>query len=239
MRVASQAAATTVGAVILIEKRRLPENLVVFGTSIRLAQFPRPLKAHLKAYPNTQEIETLGATLIATDFPGAKIRDFISRVRTWGGDPGIAGRVPKRNNLPTTSAAFGAAVQFLDMQPPQLASALAELNAVTHLGTPAFVSSHLRSLRHALCPVFDSLLHDALPYSFDARGFAAFAQDCQRIADALKDAGVTNPRQRADGNWFVADVEGAVYAQAVCLLGGSTLASRSAAQKYASASTSA
>jgi hypothetical protein len=67
-------------------------------------------------------------------------------------------------------------------------------------------------LRPEVAPVFDSLLREALPYSFDPEGYALFGRDCGILAEALTARGVPNAFQRDDGEWFVADVEAALYA---------------------------
>ncbi len=75
----------------------------------------------------------------------------------------------------------------------------------------SFASKHLRFLRPDICPVFDSYLHDALPYTLDASGYSDFANDCAWLAHQLGANQIPNPRQRAGGVWFAADVEGAIY----------------------------
>lgn len=189
----------------------------IFGTEVRFAELQRFARAHLNAYPKTPHIEALGAELIAADFPEIKVLEFVREVCRWGGYAGISGRVLKRNAPSSIAMALKAAVHDINCDTPDLLSALAKVNALSGLGTPAFASKHLRFLCPATCPVFDSLLQEALPYSFDPSGFAAFAHDCQQIAKALSKQEISNPRERLGGRWFAADVEAALYAQVVGL----------------------
>jgi hypothetical protein len=92
----------------------------------------------------------------------------------------------------------------------QLVDALTHVDKLRFLDV-SFASKHLRFLRPDICPVFDSILHDALPYKFDAGGYSDFAKDCESLARVLAANQIRNPRQRPGGAWFVADVEGAVY----------------------------
>lgn len=69
-------------------------------------------------------------------------------------------------------------------------------------------------MRPELCPVFDSLLQEALPYPFDPHGYAMFSRDCNTLSQALIQAKVSNPRER---EWLAADVEAALYAYVIDL----------------------
>ena len=62
--------------------------------------------------------------------------------------------------------------------------------------------------------MFDSILSQALPYTFDATGYSDFAQDCASLAHVLATNQIPN-RHRDHGVWFVADVEAAVFRFAV------------------------
>jgi len=195
----------------------LYSDRAIFGTEVSISNFPKLLRSHLFAFPNTPDIETLGGELIATDFPEVKVVEFVKEVCNWGGYAGISGRVLKRNPITMIAAALRKAAHYLSQHPDNFAAALAEVNALSSLGTPSFASKHLRFLRPDICPVFDSLLQESLPYSFDASGYAAFARDCIQIASSLTAEKVVNPRERLDGRWFASDVEAAIYAQVVGL----------------------
>ena len=188
------------------------DDRVFFGIELPLAGFTELFSAHMTALPRTPEIEDMGQRLIDADFPEPAVRNFVKDVCGWGNYAGISGRVLKRNGTGAISAALKNAVGDLAQDPPRLAAALARVNSLSGLGEPSFASKHLRFLRPELCPVFDSQLREALPYSFDQEGYALFAVDCRELAVALKQAGVRNPRNRQDGVWFVADVEAALYA---------------------------
>ena len=187
-----------------------------FGIEVPLDQFERLGRAHLKAYPRTPSVEEQGRLLLERGFREADAKAFVRAVCDWGGYSGISGRVLNRNSPSAICSSLKKAVQRLEAEPPDCAAALSDVNALKGLGTPSFASKHLRFIRPTLCPVFDSLLQEALPYSFDAQGYAAFAQDCRGLASALENANVPNPRRRA---WLVADVEAALYAYVIDLDG--------------------
>jgi hypothetical protein len=184
----------------------------IFGTSIPLSSFPRLLEAHQSKYQTTRSIEEQGAALVQSDFTNSSIKDFVMAVCDWGGYSGIGGRILKRNNVIQIASALRAAFQGLEGEKPDFINSMAALNALNSLGTPSFSSKHLRFLRPDICPVFDSLLQEALPYSFDVSGFAQFADDCAFLAEKLSEHGVNNPSHRPTGKWFVADVEAAIFA---------------------------
>jgi hypothetical protein len=191
---------------------------VYFGLVLPFPDFPALVDAHIKAFPRTPAIEASGQQLCEAGFPEAALRSFVKEVCSWGNYPGIAGRVLKRNSLPEIRTVLGNAVAELDGDTPRYGAALHWVNTLNGLGGPSFASKHLRFLRPQHCPVFDSLLREGLPYSFDSEGYAQFAADCKVLADALRHAGVRNPRNRPDGVWFAADVEAALYAHVTGLM---------------------
>jgi hypothetical protein len=189
------------------------QDRVFFGIEVPLDDFARLGEAHRRSFPDTLQVEARGRHLIEQDFPEADTRAFVSAVCKWGKHPGISGRVLKHNNISAIRSALREALAHLENGGAGLASALGRVNTLKHLGTPSFASKHLRFLRPDLCPVFDSLLREALPYPFDPEGYAVFARDCSALAAALVQRAVRNPYAREAGQWFVADVEAALYAQ--------------------------
>jgi hypothetical protein len=190
---------------------QLSIDRVAFCTEIRVTDFPRLLKAHLVSDPTTPEVELLGRNLLANNFAKADIPKFVKAVCRWGGYAGIGGRVLKSNSPESILVALKNAACHLDCNPPAFAKALDEINKIKCLGTPSFASKHLRFLRPDLCPVFDSILREALPYSFNSKGYAAFSQDCTKIAAALTAQKIKNPRERPQDLWYAADVEAAIF----------------------------
>lgn len=190
----------------------ISKGSVFFGIKLRLGAFSDLLNAHHAKFSRTPEIEDQGQQLIAENFPKDRVREFVQEVCSWGNYPGIAGRVLKHNSVTDIRNGLIAACARLAENPPKLGPALASVNALKHLGTTPFASKHLRLLRPDLCPVFDSLLHNALPYPLNQAGYRLFAADCGELAEALEESGVPNPRKRPNNSWFVADVESALYA---------------------------
>jgi hypothetical protein len=180
-----------------------------FGIELPLTDFEKWGRAHLVKFPNTPAVENRGRSFVEQGFPREGVQKFVRDVCDWGGYPGIAGRVLKHNTPALICVALRQAAERLEARESDLAAALAEVNKLKGLGTPSFASKHLRFMRPALCPVFDSVLRETLPYPFNARGYAMFAQDCKSLAGALTAEKVRNARERP---WFVADVEAALYA---------------------------
>lgn len=191
---------------------RLDGNKASFGIEIPLDTFERLAQAHLRRFPNTQAVEEQGQRFIEDGFLQTEVRRFVEAVCRWGNYAGIAGRVLKQNSLEAIGDALRHSLEHLDARPVDLASAIRCTNALKGLGTPSFASKHLRFLRPEVAPVFDAQLRQALPYSFDAKGYADFGKDCTRLADALTARGVSNAFQRKGARWFVADVEASLYA---------------------------
>lgn len=148
----------------------ITQETAVFGTSIPLSDFAPLLAAHRAKYKSTLDVERMGIELQKADFPTQSVQEFVTAVCTWGGYAGISGRILRRNNLESIANALRGAVNQLNPDKPNVAGALAYINALDSMGTPSFASKHLRFLRPDICPVFDSLLQEALPYSFDTTG---------------------------------------------------------------------
>ncbi len=180
-----------------------------FGIQVPLSSFPGYLQAFLNKYPNTPNIETLGANLAVQNFPQPETKDFVKKVCEWGGYSGVGGRVLKRNSISDICQAFRDATSILSTT-KSVADALIRVNKLRALGTPSFASKHLRFLKSDLCGVLDSILDEVLPYSFDAAGYSDFCDDLTSVSQDLVANGIGNPT-RQGGDWFVADVEAALY----------------------------
>lgn len=184
---------------------------VIFGIAVPLARFSELLGTHLTEFPDTPDIELQGEQLRRDKFPESGVESFVKAVCRWGGHEGIRGRVFARNPIPELRSALSDAAEHLFQHNPDCRGALNRLNRLDSLGSPSFASKHLRFIRPELCPVFDSILRDALPYSYDATGYGHFASDCAALARKLQDEHIHNPRNRRDDRWFAADVEAALY----------------------------
>jgi hypothetical protein len=187
------------------------EGAVTLGRVFPLNRFPALLDEHLSRYPRTPNVEQLAAEVIAADFEPEGVRTFVTEVCEWGGYAGIAGRVLKDNSSDAISRSLREAFAHLDAHPPEIPRALVSVNGVCGLGTPSYASKHLRFLRPDICPVYDDVLRNALPYSFNPDGYGAFAEDCRTISVHLSDAQIENPIARTGGAWYAADVEAAIY----------------------------
>src|SRR5712692_1861976 len=114
-----------------------------FGIQVPLSSFPGYLQAFLNKYPNTPNIETLGANLAVQNFPQPETKDFVKKVCEWGGYSGVGGRVLKRNSISDICQAFRDATSILSAT-KSVADALIRVNKLRALGTPSFASKHLR-----------------------------------------------------------------------------------------------
>jgi hypothetical protein len=197
----------------------LSSDGATLGTRLALAEAKDLLNKHLAENPTTQPLESQASALAARDFPVKEVPSFVKAVCTWGNYAGIAARVLKNNSTKEIASAFRDALKLMSESPNSQALALTRINQVHGLGTPSFGSKHLRFLKPEHCPVFDSVLQRVLPYSFDAAGYALFAQDCIRISAALEARGSASATHRALGRWYAADVEGAIYIHALRMRG--------------------
>jgi hypothetical protein len=185
-------------------------NSAYFAVPMPLSDFPQLLRDHMNDNPDTPQIEDFGEQLTRDGFPANDIPDFVTRVCEWGGKQGprILSRILNQNTNVEIADALRMASSSLALG--QLVDALTHIDKLRFLDV-AFASKHLRFLRPDICPVFDRILHDALPYTLDANGYSDFAHDCASLAQTLAANQIANPRQRTAGAWFVADVEGAIY----------------------------
>jgi hypothetical protein len=184
---------------------------VILGVMLPVENFAELVREHLRRYPATADVEILGTELRDTGFRLGLIQNFVRRVCDWGGYAGIGGQILKNNSLAAIRGAIMEADGLLGAPTPDIVGALRRLNALHGLGSPSFASKHLRFLRPDLCPVFDGVLHDSLPYSFDPEGYGEIAEDCQGVSRILVSTGIINPVLREGSRWFVADVESALF----------------------------
>jgi hypothetical protein len=179
---------------------------------VPFANFGWLVERHLLRYPDTPSLEAEGSRLISTDFAERQLGSFIQRVCTWGGYPGIAGRVLNQNSTAQIRRLFRSAMTRLEADPPDVGGALSEVNLIRNLGTPSFASKHLRFLRPDICPILDSIVSARLSYQFNRNGYGVLSEDCNNIAHLLQYNKFSNPRHRDDNKWYVADVEMAIFA---------------------------
>jgi len=191
---------------------KIANDRVCFGIQVPFVRFAALAAGHASANPDTPLIEAHGKELLVVNFSESNLEFFVRAVCAWGGYPGISGRILSRNTSGELRAAFQEASSHMTGDAPNVSAALASLNRLSGLGTPSFASKHLRFLFPQHCPVFDSLLREALPYSFDPKGYGSFAQDCSVLASELSRRAVANPWPGRNGVWFAADAEAALYA---------------------------
>lgn len=189
----------------------ISDGTVHFGSRIQIPalEFPRLLRDHLTENPSTPAIEQFGKKLGEMDFPQEETAQFVMNVCTWGGYPGIAGRVLKNNKIDQICGAFRGGLS--DLKAGSVFKALCRVNTISGLGTPSFASKHLRFLRPDMCAVFDSIPRDSLAIPFDPSGYHQFCADCTSLARALVTNQIPCPASRDGGAWLAADAEGALY----------------------------
>lgn len=197
----------------------LTSDRAVFGTAVPIDSFPSLVRAHDGRFKQTETVEALGEEIIRDGFSPVLVSRFVREVCDWGGYAGISGRVLKRNTASDVAGALRSAYAHLCEPKPNVAAALSVVNTLNGLGTPSFASKHLRFLSPKQCPVFDSILQESLPYSFDAGGYTEFARDCSELAATLTASALPGLERRPNRAWFVADVEASLYAQITGLEG--------------------
>ncbi len=189
----------------------IENDSVCFGISIPLSQMSELAKKHLDTIRGTQDIEIIATDLIREGFQDGKVKTFIKSVCSWGNYIGLAGRILNNNSTEKIRQALTNAMERLAMTPPDLAGALTSINRIHGLGKPSFASKHLRFLNPKFCPVYDSILNNSLPYSFNPEGYAKFGVDCSVLAIKLTELHINNPFPQRANAWYVSDVEAAIY----------------------------
>ncbi|WP_136949081.1 hypothetical protein [Candidatus Methylobacter oryzae] len=169
------------------------------------------MNKHLIKFPGVSKLEDMATALILKGFSFPEMENYIRSVCRWGNFAGVGGRVIKNNTRKQIQNAFVDAYAHLNTSSPNVSAALSSLNQLHGLGTPSFASKHLRFLNPDICPVYDSILTDKLPYSFSPTGYSEFSVDCQEIARLLNAAKIANPA-RTTQSWLAADVEAAMFA---------------------------
>lgn len=188
-------------------------NRIYLGVSFDLSLFPEMIKSHSNNFKDTKEMEEKYSTLIDMPFEDFnRIKVFIQDVCKWGNYAGIAGKVLKHNDEGEILDVFNKTRDILKRNEPDLELALKAINALRGLGRPSFASKHLRFLLPQKCPVYDSILTDALPYRFNPSGYANFAKDCQLISKELCSRNIENPIRKSV-TWYASDVEAAIFSQ--------------------------
>jgi hypothetical protein len=191
---------------------RTTNESILIEVALWPADIPALVQRHLSTVSATRELEQGAQDLLAQGFPPHALQAFIRHVCKWGGYAGVAGRILKHNALVQIRTSFQNALACLELPTPDVEKALTQINTIHGLGKPSFASKHLRFLCPALCPVLDSLLSRKLAYRYDARGYGRFAGDCLSIAKTLQECEADNPVARANGRWYAADVEMALFA---------------------------
>jgi hypothetical protein len=194
----------------------IADGYATFGEhKLSLKEFGYWVDEHLKQVKDTVALEKQGAHLIADDFPAGDLEEFIRHVCKWGGPrgPQAANKVLEGNDLPQVCDRFREAWRVLEELPNSGWRALCAMNQLRGLEQPSFASKHLRFLRPDVCSVLDQQhISGDLGYSYNARGYRLYCEDCLAIARALQDLRVSNPMERPDGAWFASDVDMALYA---------------------------
>lgn len=183
------------------------------GVSFDLKAFPSMLETHAESFPKTKALEDHYTFLKHRKFSNFdELSQFVKSVCKWGNYAGVSGKVLKNNAPEKIVSVFEQIHDILYTGEPDLSKALSVINTLYGLGTPSFASKHLRFMAPEICPVYDSILTNALPYRFDSAGYAAFAKDCSKVSEALVANNIPNPI-RESPKWYVSDVEAAIFSQ--------------------------
>ncbi len=187
-------------------------NSITLGNeTVPLANFGGLIERHLYHYPNTPNLESEGFRLKSSNFAEQELEAFIRHVCAWGGYAGIGGRIINQNSIVKISECFRLAMTKLEVDIPDISGALQEINSIRGLGTPSFASKHLRFLRPDICPILDSIISKSLDYPFDKYGYQELSNDCAKIAALLQSNQIANPRHRDNNEWYISDVEMAIF----------------------------
>lgn len=163
---------------------------------------------HLAIVQGTRELEEDAKRLIESRFEMSALERFIRAVHGWGGQSGS-------RNLPKILRSdfqeyFVSAYDYLNKPQTSVQGALNIICNIPGLGV-SYGSKHLRFIRPDRCAILDSVVRDRLGYSEDAMSYRLLCDEASEAAGALTNDGVHNPMCRADGVWYVADVDMAVF----------------------------
>jgi len=172
-----------------------------------LSDFPHLVELHLKVAPGTHDVEQKAKDVVAANFAGPVLEEFICEVHHWGGTLRNYYRVVEH----TKPEYFINAWNALNLPTPLIESALNQLLKIKHLGV-SYGSKHLRFLRPDICPVLDNVVWENFKYPWDAKGYRLLQADVMKVAKALTESQVHNPMNRPDGRWYAADVDMAIFA---------------------------
>ncbi len=192
---------------------RILNNRVYIGVSFNLSSFSEMIESHGDNFQDTLEMEDRYKDLINSPIDEYdSIAEYIKTVSKWGNYAGVGGKVLKNNTAEKIIAVFEAVRNILNSESPDLSLALSRINTLYGLGMPSFASKHLRFMLPEKCPVYDSILTDVLPYSFDPSGYATFAEDCKSLSIELCSRNIENPIRKSV-TWYAGDVEAAIFSQ--------------------------
>lgn len=187
-------------------------GVTIGNATVPFADFSKLVEAHLNICKKTPDLEIEGSRLKSADFAEQQLEPFIRHVCTWGGYPGIGGRIIKDNSMTDISKYFSSAMAKLESDVPDISGALLEINFICGLGKPPFASKHLRFLRPDICPILDKKVRYGLSYPFNEHGYQALSNDYAKIAAALQYNQVANPRHRDGDKWYISDIDMAIFA---------------------------
>jgi hypothetical protein len=183
------------------------------GGSLAYTAMPAMVTAHLQHVPSTQVLEIAGSKLRAEGFDSASSLRFVKAVCTWGGYPGIGGRVEAKNTDQHVADCLRAACELLDSPTPNHRLALIQVNKISELGQPSFASKQLRLLRPDECGVLDSIIASKVGYALTAADYQRYCDDLAEAAAKASTKAVVNPMKRdAAATWYPADIDMAIFA---------------------------
>ncbi|HZS64247.1 MAG TPA: hypothetical protein VFA53_07105 [Xanthobacteraceae bacterium] len=187
-----------------------------WATVINLSEFPGLLTLFQQNVPSrsnkptTADIERHGAQLIECKFRKTDLQSFIRAVCSWGGYPGVAGRVINNNRIEDVKATFRKAHQ--QAQNGNVVEALKALQGIKNLGGVSFASKHLKFLAPKAAVVLDSVISERLAYPKNPDGYKEFLADCHTILQHIVAAQLKYTGWAPSG-WRVSDVEMAIFAK--------------------------
>lgn len=176
---------------------------------LSIQDFPDRILRHRLEFPDVDVLETVATQLVKADFPQAASLRFLRQVCRWGGYYGIAARVRKHNTPEAITAAFKTALGLLHKG--DAASALRAINDLHSLRRPSFASKFLRFLAPQSASILDRVISHRTGIPLTPDGYEQLVRACQDVVTQLVEVGVPNP-VRKNGEWFIADVEAAFYA---------------------------
>jgi len=161
--------------------------------------------------PHTSHVEQVGKKLIASHFAEHETVVFVLCVCSWGGNQfDRAAKILKGNSINEISQCLRSAHETILSGARLQGDAIRCMSQLRQMGV-SYQSKHLMFLDPIHCATLDSIVR-VLGYEESQEGYQRWCDHCARVAFALAEKQVANPRRASLPEWRAIDVDSAVFA---------------------------